>query len=98
MIMNLVLLFQASTKYNVVFLDEIDGGLDSSNRGLFINTLYQLISILNINQLIMISHNIESDLSNVDLIKLKNNEDDSIDYQNVNIIFDYDKEVRRSLL
>lgn len=98
MIMNLVLLFQASTKYNVVFLDEIDGGLDSSNRGLFINTLYQLISILNINQLIMISHNIESDLSNVDLIKLKNNGDDSIDYQNVNIIFDYDKEIRRSLL
>ena len=98
MIMNLVLLFQASTKYNVVFLDEIDGGLDSMNRGLFINTLYQLINILNINQLVMISHNIESDLSNVDLIKLKNNEDDSIDYQNVNIIFDYDKEVRRSLL
>lgn len=95
MIMNLVLLFQASTKYNIVFLDEIDGGLDSSNRGLFINTLYQLINILNVNQLVMISHNIESDLSNVDLIKLKSNEDDSNDYQNVNIIYDYDKEIQR---
>ena len=93
MIMNLVLLFQASSKYNVVFLDEIDGGLDSANRGLFINTLYQLINILNINQLIMISHNIESDLSSIDLIKLKNNENDSTDYQNVNIIYDYDKEL-----
>lgn len=93
MIMNLVLLFQASSKYNIVFLDEIDGGLDGMNRGLFINTLYQLINILGINQLIMISHNIESDLSNVDLIKLKGNENDSTDYHNVNIIYDYDKEV-----
>ena len=95
MIMNLVLLFQASNKYNIVFLDEIDGGLDTLNRGLFINTLYQLIHILNIDQLIMISHNIESDLSNVDLIKLKSNEDDSNDYRNVNVIFDYEKDVRR---
>lgn len=95
MIMNLVLLFQASTKYNIVFLDEIDGGLDTENRGLFISTLYQLINILGVNHLVMISHNIESDLSNVDLIKLKNNEDDSNNYQNVNIIYDYAKDTRR---
>lgn len=95
MIMNLVLLFQASTKYNIVFLDEIDGGLDTSNRGLFIATLYQLINILNVNHLVMISHNIESDLSNVDLIKLKSNEDDSSNYQNVNVIYDYEKDIRR---
>lgn len=95
MIMNLVLLFQASTKYNIVFLDEIDGGLDTENRGLFISTLYQLINILGVNHLIMISHNIESDLSNVDLIKLKNNTDDSNNYQNVNIIYDYAKDIRR---
>ena len=94
MIMNLVLLFQASTKFNIVFLDEIDGGLDTDNRGLFINTLYQLINILNVNHLVMISHNIESDLSNVDLIKLKSNEDDSNNYQNVNVIYDYDKDRR----
>lgn len=95
MIMNLVLLFQASSKYNIVFLDEIDGGLDTSNRGLFINTLYQLINILNVNHLVMISHNIESDLSHVDLIKLKSNEDDSSNYQNVNVIYDYEKDTRR---
>lgn len=89
MIMNLVLLSQASSKYNIVMLDEIDGGLDFSNRGLFINTLYQLISLLNINQLVMISHNIESDLSNVDLIRLKGYEEDSNDYRNVNVIYDY---------
>lgn len=94
MIMNLVLLFQASSKFNIVFLDEIDGGLDINNRTLFIATLYQLINILSINQLIMISHNIESDLANVDLIKLKGNENDYIDYHNINIIYDYDKEYK----
>ena len=95
MIMNLVILFQASTKYNIVFLDEIDGGLDTLNRGMFINTLYQLINILNVNHLVMISHNVESDLSNVDLIKLKCNGDDSSNYQNVNVIYDYEKDIRR---
>ena len=88
-IMNLVLLYQASTKYNIVTLDEIDGGLDNHNRYDFIPTLYKLIEVLNINQLVMISHNIESDLTNVDVIKLKGYEDDDIDLSNVNVIYDY---------
>ena len=88
-IMNLVLLYQASSKYSIVSLDEVDGGLDSHNRYDFIPTLYKLIEILNIKQLMMISHNIEADLSNVDVIKLKGYEDDDMDLSNVNVIYDY---------
>lgn len=94
-IMNLVLLYQASSKYNIVFLDEVDAGLDSHNRYEFINTLYKLINVLNINQLLMISHNIESDLSNVDVIKLQGYDNDILDYSSGNIIFDYNTYIEK---
>ena len=90
-IMNLVLLYQASSRYNIVSLDEVDGGLDSHNRYDFIPTLYKLIAILGINQLIMISHNVEADMSNVDVIRLKGYETDGID-SSANIIYDYRNE------
>jgi hypothetical protein len=95
-IMNLVLLYQASTKYDIVCMDEIDGALDSYNRYEFINTVYQLIKILNINQLIMISHNIESDLSSVDVIKLKGYDNDPTTYQGANVIFDYNDYIKNN--
>ena len=87
MVMNLVLLYQASTKFNIVFLDEQDGGLDSHNRYQFIDVLYKMIDILNIDQLIMISHSIEMEMSNVDIIKLKGYDEDEI--FNGNIIYEY---------
>ena len=89
MCINLVLLHQASTKYNIAYLDEIDGGLDHRNRFEFINALYKTIPILGIDQLFMISHSMEADMSNVDIIKLKtyNDFEDVIDTGN--IIFDY---------
>lgn len=70
MIINLVLLHQASTKYNITRLDEIDGGLDSANRMLFVDILQRIIQILGIDQLFIISHSCESALSNVDAIQL----------------------------
>ena len=70
MIINLVLLHQASTKYNITRLDEIDGGLDSANRMLFVDILQRIIQILDIEQLFIISHSCESALSNVDAIQL----------------------------
>ena len=89
MAINLVLLHQASTKYNIAYLDEIDGGLDHRNRFEFINALYNTIPILGIDQLFMISHSMEADMSNVDIIKLKtyNDFEDTVD--NGNVIFDY---------
>jgi len=89
MIINLVLLHQASTKFNIARLDEIDGPLDTNNRFEFINALYQTMPLLNIEQLFLISHSIEADSSNVDIIKLKQNNQDTSTMGN--IIFDYDK-------
>lgn len=76
MIISFVLLYQSSSKYNIIKMDEIDGGLDTENRLQFLSVLDNLQSMLNVEQCIMISHNTEMDLSNCDIIQLKsiNNE------------------------
>jgi ABC-type molybdenum transport system ATPase subunit/photorepair protein PhrA len=88
MVINLVLLHQASTKYNIAYLDEIDAGLDHKNRFEFINALYRSIPLLEIDQLFMISHSMEADTSSVDIIKLQGYEDFEYTVQMGNIIFD----------
>ena len=93
-IMNLVLLFQASTRFNIVMLDEVDESLDNFNRCEFINILYKLIELLGIGQMIMISHNIlESDFSNLDIISLaKYSTDERL---SGNVIFDYEEYIAK---
>lgn len=96
MVINLVLFYQASTKFNIARLDEIDGGLDHRNRFEFVNALYRIISILNIEQLFIISHSIETDTSSVDIIKLKGYPDYDDSSQLGNIIYDYSKEINET--
>lgn len=79
MILSFVLLYQSSTSYNILKLDEIDSGLDTTNRLLFLSVLDKIMKILNVEQCFMASHNNELDMSNVDIIQLC---DDGI-YQNV---------------
>ena len=88
MIINLVILNQASTKYNIASLDEIDGGLDHYNRMMFVDILQKLIQILHIDQLIIISHSVESALSNIDLIELSPVDEDD-NFSGANIIYSY---------
>lgn len=87
MILSFVMLQQSSTKYNILKLDEIDGGLDTRNRLQFLHVLEELMVMLNVEQCIMISHNTEMDLSNCDIIQLKLNEGEVIN--DGNIIFKY---------
>ena len=70
MIINLSLLNQASTKFNITRLDEIDGGLDYNNRAVFMQILQRVIDILGIEQLFIISHNMESYNGGTDAIQL----------------------------
>ena len=70
MIMGFILAFQGSTKYNIVRLDDIDGGLDQYNRSIFPQILNNIMGILNINQCFIVSHSSESDMSDVDIISL----------------------------
>lgn len=83
MILSFVLLQQSSTKYNILKLDEIDGGLDTVNRIRFITVLFKLIDVFNIEQSIMISHNNELNLDDCDLILLKMPEGDTVNGGNV---------------
>lgn len=80
MILSFVLLYQSSTSYNILKLDEIDSGLDTTNRLLFLSVLDKIMEILNVEQCFMISHNNELDMSNADIIQLDNNDGQ---YQNV---------------
>lgn len=70
MILSFALLQQSSTKYNILRLDEIDGTLDQSNRGMFMEVLNIIIDELNMENCLMISHASESVLDNVDIICL----------------------------
>lgn len=75
MILSFVLMIQASEKYNVIRLDEIDGSLDKYNRPVFVNTLERLMDVLNIEQVIIISHSTELDSIGVDNICLSGTDD-----------------------
>lgn len=86
MILSFSILNQSSTKYNVIMLDEIDAGLDTMNRGFFIDLLDRLMLMLNAEQCFMISHNNELNTAICDLIILKNNNTDA--YQG-NVIWQY---------
>lgn len=84
MILSFSILHQSSTQYNIFKLDELDGPLDNRNRVLFVNVLYRVIEILQLDQVVIISHNQEIPMSNVDVIVLKtDNEYDG------NIIYKY---------
>lgn len=86
MILSFVLLQQSSTKYNIIKLDEIDGGLDSENRNKFIYLLDNIREVMNCEQCIIITHNPEVDLEYCDIIQLI-----KIDNEPIvgNIIYEY---------
>lgn len=86
MLISYVLLCQSATDYNILRLDEIDGGLDSANRMNFIPMLYTMIEELGIEQTFIISHSSEMELSNVDIIQLGRS-NNTMNNVNGNIIY-----------
>lgn len=94
MIINLVLAHQASSTFNIPKLDEVDGGLDHRNRYEFINTLYTILPMLNIEQVFVVSHSMETDASAVDLIQLISYSDSEGDVVADNVIWNYYDETR----
>lgn len=74
LIISFALLQQSSTRYNIISLDEMDGGFDTMNRSRFISLLDELMRLLNCEQAFIISHNGELDTSNCDIVQLKSNE------------------------
>lgn len=59
MVISFAILYNSSRTYNIIKLDEIDGGLDTKNRTGFINVLTRLTELINCEQCFIISHNEE---------------------------------------
>ncbi len=87
MILSFSILYNSSSTYNIIKLDEIDGGFDTDNRSSFISILNEIIDILGCQQCFLISHNEEIQYSATDMILLRTNSDNR-DYGDANIIFD----------
>ena len=87
MILSFSLLYQSSTKYNIIKLDEIDGGLDSMNRPFFTTLLDNLMNMLKCEQAFLISHNSELDDTSCDIILLKDDPYSSLVSETANIIW-----------
>lgn len=62
---------QSSCKCNVLKIDEIEEGLDTNNRMMFPAALNAIIELLEIEQCIMVSHTVENNLTNADVILLR---------------------------
>ena len=73
MIISFSLVNKSSSKLNILTADELDSVLDPSYRRQFIDTLYAVMDVVGSNQSILISHNSEMNLSDCDIILLKNN-------------------------
>ena len=76
MIISFALLSNASSIYKIIKIDEVDGPLDTLNRGAFFQALDTLMTYLHFDQCVMISHNVELNMSNTDIIMLKNDDPD----------------------
>ena len=89
MILSCVMIYQSSTKYNIISLDEIDSGLDSYNRTQFSIVFDKVIELLGIEQIFVVSHNQELVMDNCDIIQFTHIKGEPT-YDNCNIIFDID--------
>ena len=86
LIVSFAMIQQTSSCYNVVTLDEYDGCMDQFNRGAFVQLLNRLMELIGSEQAFIISHNNELDVSECDIIALKNTSDEFI---GGNVIWDY---------
>ena len=93
MVTSIAISMQSSSVFNIFRFDEIDGGLDTDNRSHFLDDVVKKICReLQIQQMIMISHSIESNMSGLDLILLELPGNHDYDYSNSNVIYDYKRD------
>lgn len=87
MILSFALLRQSSSIYNIIKIDELEGGLDTQNRLAFFKVLLHLMDTLQCEQCVMISHNAELNMKMMDVIILRNSDPTSAYYEG-NVIYD----------
>lgn len=77
MALSFALANRASGNYNILLLDEIDAGLDESNRSAFLKMLYTQMNALNAEQVFIISHNL-SQMINIPMDCIRMSDDSNI--------------------
>lgn len=95
MIINLVLLHQASTKFNIAQLDELTSQLDAYNNTIFMDVLLHCISILSLEQVFLISHSLDVDDGIADIIDLGGLEQFNNESINKNVIWSYNDIIKQ---
>ena len=90
-VINMSVLFQASTKYNITQLDEPTGPLDHINVENFSALLYRLLEILGFEQIFIISQT-ELNLPDAAIIRLRDYE--NYDLKGNNVIWDYNEIIK----
>ncbi len=70
MIISFAMLYNSSSCYNILKLDEIDGGLDTNNRLHFISMLNQVMAIMKCEQCFIISHNSELETGEISTVQM----------------------------
>ena len=70
MIISFAMLYNSSSCYNILKLDEIDGGLDTNNRLHFISMLNQVMAIMKCEQCFIISHNAELETGEISTVQM----------------------------
>ena len=78
---------QISSKFNIMFLDEVDGPLDKSNRKNFAFAVEKQMEFMGMEQIFIITHNDSFLTKNVGYILLKGYDMDKINKEN--IIYEY---------
>lgn len=68
-------------KYNILYLDEVDGALSSKNRRIFFNVIEKQIEELGIEQVFVITHNNDFLTSDIDMILFDMEENDLFDIE-----------------
>lgn len=88
---SLALIERSMGKFDIMYLDEIDGPLDRANRESFINIINKQIEKLGLQQIFVISHNNAFDSCDMNMVLLPGNavdKDDSDFMKNKTVIFD----------
>ena len=75
--LSFALIYQSISRYNILLLDEIDATLDTENRGKFLQVLEKHISMIEGEQVFVISHNNMFNMYPVDVINTKNETDEN---------------------
>lgn len=74
--LSFALIYQAISRYNILLLDEIDATLDTDNRSKFLQVLEKHISMIDGEQVFVISHNNMFNMYPVDVINTRNETSD----------------------